>query len=105
MKEIILFLVFVSIIVSGCKKDVNESSSGISSRTEFEPSVSYRVFMTKASPADSARGIFKDSVIASRKFSRSDPDFYSNVKDVGAYASYLVPGFSVGYDDDNKFLP
>ncbi|MET0637764.1 MAG: hypothetical protein ABWZ25_17170 [Chitinophagaceae bacterium] len=105
MKVTCFFLVTLILVFASCKKNPESSSGNLSSRTTFEPTIAYRVFMTKASPADSARGFLKDSIIVSRSFSKRDPEYYSNVQHASANIHRGYPGFSMGYDDDDKSFP
>lgn len=87
-----------------CKKNSNDTPTISNNIDSFSQSVIYRVNATVASPADSAKGVFKDSISAIRIARKDDHDFLTNLPNISANISSNSPGFSFGYNDQNRFL-
>ena len=91
------------ICITSCKKNPWDDLKG-STPDFLNQTVVYKTTATIPSPADSARGLFKDSVIVSRKLNKDDPDFISNIPNVAA-AIRENYGFSFGYAfPDNSLI-
>jgi hypothetical protein len=96
----IIFLAWCTCFAS-CKK----SPEYVNSIPDFlDQSVVYKTIATIPSPADSAKGLLKDSVGIFRKTLKGTPEFLTNFPGVAAYI-YPNYGFSFGYDDSNNSLP
>ena len=87
-----------------CKKYTNFGRGDVTTPEFLDQSVSYRTFATKASPADSARGKFKDSIMISRRVNKGDLNFLSNMPNVRANI-IGSKGFSFGFEDRTKPSP
>ena len=88
-----------------CKKNSNDNASGLSDPDTFNQSVFYKTVATIPSPNDSAKGLLRGSISISRIITKGDPNFGSNIWGVSSNLQTNFPGFSFGYQDQNKSVP
>lgn len=97
-------LILGCLFLFACKK-TNDITSDLSDPDSLNQSVFYKTVATIPSPNDSAKGLLRDSVSASRIITKADPNFRSNILNVSSNLETNFPGFSLGYFDPNKSLP
>jgi len=97
--------VYMICFLAACKKNSTELPPDGKNIDSLNQSVIYKTVATVPSPADSAKGLFRDSVSIFRSIRKTDPDFLTNIPNVNANIWSRHTGFSFGYDDDSKSLP
>ncbi len=105
MKAIISLslVLFISCITACSKNKITEVLPPTNNIDVLNQSIIYKTFATIPSPADSARGVFKDSIKVSRTVSINSEEFFKNIQFVTATRSFA--GFSLVYNDPSKSLP
>ncbi len=99
----LVLCISTSLCIISCKKNSDDPSSDSKNVTSLNQSVFYKFVATEPSPADSAEGIFSDSLKVSRLVNKNDKDFLSNIPTLNANIINNFPGFSFGYNGDKTF--
>lgn len=95
--------VILTYCLLSCKKGSDDVPSEATTIDELNQSVVYKTVATVPSPADSAKGSFKNSVSVFRKIKKDDPNFLTNIPHVSS-SIIGTYGLNFSYNDPNKSL-
>jgi len=96
-------MIFLFWNIVSCKKN-NDNNPNVSNVDSLNQSVVYKTIATIPSPADSARGSFRDSLSVFRIKYKNETDFISNIPNLHAYIDKNFNGFGLGFGDTNNSL-